>query len=68
MKRIGKFQAIENDYKNQAFKGLGQCFGFDTIEEFRAGIKQLAAEGWAFVGLHPWHMGADLDLVYIRRA
>lgn len=61
----GKYQILENNGKK--YNPYGLCEGFDSIEEFKARITQLGNEGWTFFGLHPWHMGANLDIVYVTK-
>lgn len=40
---------------------------FETLEDFKTGIREWAKKGWTFCGLHIWHMGANLDQIYVRR-
>lgn len=63
--RFGKYQAIEVDADGRLFYGR-QVFRFDTAEDLRDGLLELADEGWRFAGLHIWHLN-PLDTVYIHQ-
>lgn len=63
---IGNYQIIPCD-ENGAVDISQDTEGFDTIEDFKAGVRKWASEGWMFCGLHPWHMGKNLDLIYVKK-
>lgn len=64
--KTGKFQIIPCD-RDGGIDINEDGERFDTIEDFKDGIRRWASEGWVFSGLHPWHMGKNLDLVYVKR-
>ena len=65
-RETGQYQIIPCD-ENGAIDITQKTEGFDTIEDFKAGIREWASSGWTFCGLHPWHMGANLDQIYVKK-
>lgn len=59
------YQILECD-KTGRIVPNGEWFGFATKEDFQAGISDLAATGWKFGGLHPWHI-TPIDMIYAYR-
>lgn len=64
--KTNKYSIIPCD-ENGAVDIHEDCVCFATIEEFKAGIREWAKNGWEFCGLHPWHMGANLNQIYVKK-
>lgn len=64
--KYGRFQIVPCD-ENGKVDISQDTEGFDTIKEFKEGIREWASNGWTFCGLHPWHMGHNLDMIYVKK-
>lgn len=60
IKDLGKYSIVELDgeYDSQTF---------DTVEEWKAGIREWASEGYHFAGLNDLWMGKNFNMIYVSK-